>query len=300
MSAVAEASGEPAPGRVCAVVVTRDRRDLLRRCLLALREERRPPDGVLVVDNASSDGTPKMVVDDFPEAELLRLEENVGGAGGFHRGAARAHAEGYDWLWLLDDDTLATGNSLAALLAGAARAPGGVPMLLTSQVRWKDERLHPMNYPVPRWRWRRELAAGVADGLLLVRYATFVSVVVHRTAIDRFGLPLEHFFIWGDDVEFTARVLRDNPGYLVPESVVYHWTPSPHPAATPTTDRFYYHARNSLLILRGSSLRAVERVDYARYYLRTLAQYVRVNRTDARRWRLLMRAVRDGALGATR
>ena len=111
-----------------------------------------------------------------------------------------------------------------------------------------------MNSPVPRWRWRRELAAGVADGLLLVRYATFVSVAVHRTAIDRYGLPLEHFFIWGDDVEFTARVLRDNRGYLVPESVVYHWTPSPHPAATPTTDRFYYHARNSLLMLRGSSL----------------------------------------------
>lgn len=300
MTGAAEASGELAPGSVCAVVVTRDRRDLLRRCLLALQREQRPPDRILVVDNASSDGSSEMIADEFPEAELLRLEENVGGAGGFHRGAARAHADGYDWLWLLDDDTLATGNSLGALLAGAARAPGGMPLLLTSQVRWKDERLHPMNYPVPRWRWRRELAAGVADGLLLVRYATFVSVVVHRTAIDRFGLPLEHFFIWGDDVEYTARVLKDNPGYLVPESIVYHWTPSPHPAAMPTTDRFYYHARNSLLILRGSSLRSIERMDYARYYLRTLVQYVRVNRTDPRRWRLLLRALRDGALGATR
>jgi rhamnopyranosyl-N-acetylglucosaminyl-diphospho-decaprenol beta-1,3/1,4-galactofuranosyltransferase len=300
MSALAQADEELAPGRVCAVVVTRDRRDLLRRCLLALQQERRPPDGILVVDNASSDGSAEMVSGEFPGAELLRLEENVGGAGGFHRGAARAYASGYDWLWLLDDDTLPTGNSLGALLAGAARAPGGVPLLLTSQVRWKDERLHPMNYPVPRWRWRRELAAGVADGLLLIRYATFVSVAVHRAAIDRFGLPLEHFFLWGDDVEFTARVLRDNPGYLVPESIVYHWTPSPHPAATPTTDRFYYHARNSLLILRGSSLRSIERVDYARYYLRTLAQYIRVNRADARRWRLLLRALRDGARGVTR
>ena len=64
--------------------------------------------------------------DEFPEAELLRLEENIGGAGGFHRGAERAHAHGYDWLWLMDDDTIATGDSLAALLAGAARAPGGI------------------------------------------------------------------------------------------------------------------------------------------------------------------------------
>lgn len=241
-----------------------------------------------------------MVTEEFPEAELLRLEENVGGAGGFHRGAKRAHADGYDWIWLLDDDTIASGDSLGTLLAGAARAPHGVPLMVVSQVRWKDERLHPMNLPVPRWRRRDDLAEAVAEGLLLVRYATFVSVAVRREAIDRYGLPLEHFFIWGDDVEFTARVLRDNPGYLVPESIVYHWTPSPHPAATPTSDRFYYHARNSLLILRGSSLAAVERFDYARYYVRTLIEYLRVNRADPRRWRLLLRALRDGFSGATR
>ena len=289
-----------APGRVCAVVVTRNRRELLRRCLGALRTERRPPDGVLVVDNDSSDGTAEMVSTDFPEAELLRLFTNIGGAGGFCRGMARAHAQGYDWLWLMDDDTIVSGDTLATLLAGAARAAHGVPLLVASQVRWKDERLHPMNAPVPRWRWRRELAEGIADGLLLLRYTTFVSVAIHRQAIDRFGLPLEHYFIWGDDVEFTARVLRDELGYLVPESVVYHWTPSPHPAATPTSDRFYYHARNSVLLLRGSSLAPIERVDYARYYLRTLGQYLRINRSSPRRWALLLRAVRDGLRGEAR
>ncbi len=289
-----------APGRVCAVVVTRDRRDLLRRCLSALRDERRAPDAVLVVDNASSDGTTEMVRADFPETKLLRLTTNVGGAGGFRRGIERAYAEGYDWLWLMDDDTIANGDTLRALLSGAARAPHGPPLLVSSQVRWKDERLHPMNLPVPRWRRRSELAEGVAHGLLLLRYTTFVSVAIHRQAIERFGLPIEDYFIWGDDVEFTARVLRDDAGYLVPESVVYHWTASPHPAATPTTDRFYYHARNSLLLLRGSSVSGVERIDYARFYLRTLAAYLRVNRRRPRRWALLARALWNGIRGETR
>jgi GT2 family glycosyltransferase len=282
------------------VVVTRDRRELLRQCLSALQAERRPPEGILVVDNASSDGTPEMVRTEFPRADLLRLPANVGGAGGFCRGIERAHAQGYDWLWLMDDDTIANGESLANLLAGAARAPGGAPLLVSSQVRWKDERLHPMNIPVPRWRSRRDVADGVSGGLLALRYTTFVSVAVHRRAIDRFGLPLEHYFIWGDDVEFTARILRDEPGYLVPESIVYHWTPSPHPAATPTSDRFYYHARNSLFLLRGSSLTAVERGDYLRYYLRTLAQYLRINRRSPHRWALLLRALRDGLRGEAR
>ncbi|MGH2915020.1 MAG: glycosyltransferase [Solirubrobacteraceae bacterium] len=286
--------------RVCAVVVTRERRELLRRCLQALRAQTRPVDGILVVDNASRDGTGEMVDSEFPDAALIRLAANLGGAGGFSRGLARAHADGYDWLWLMDDDTIARHDALACLLDGAARAPHGEPLLVCSQVRWKDERPHPMNVPVPRWRSGRELADGVAAGLLLLRYTTFVSVAMHRQAIDRCGLPLERYFIWGDDVEYTARVLREARGYLVPDSVVYHWTPTPHPPADPGSDRFYYHARNSLLLLRGSSLTAIERADYARFYLRSLARYLRVNGAGPRHWALLARAIGDGLRGEAR
>ncbi len=276
------------------MVVTRNRRELLRRCLTALAEQARPVDETLVVDNASDDGTAAMVGEEFERVSLLRLDENVGGAGGFHRGMAWAYERGYDWLWLMDDDTLATADSLRTLLAGAARAPAGPPLIVSSQVLWKDERLHPMNAPVGRWRSRRDVAEGVAHGLLALRYATFVSVAVRREAIERFGLPQARFFIWGDDVEFTARVLRDAPGYLVPESRVYHWTETPHRAATPTSDRFYYHARNSLLLLRGDCFTPIERVDYARYYARTVLEFIRVNRRDPRRLAILARGIRDG------
>jgi GT2 family glycosyltransferase len=286
--------------RVCAIVVTYNRRELLRRCLQALDAQRRPADAILVVDNASSDGSSDMVGAEFPHVQRLRLDENLGGAGGFHRGLQWAHAAGYDWLWVMDDDTFAEPDSLRALLAGAARAPDGPPLLVASQVRWKDDRLHPMNAPVPRWRWRGRLAVGAGSGLLLLRYATFVSVALRREAIDRFGLPLPGFFIWGDDVEFTARVLRREPGYLVPESRVRHWTETPHAPATVTSDRFYYHARNSLLLLRGSCFSPLERLDYGRYYLRTLAEYLRANRRDRRRLALLARAIRDGLRGEAR
>ena len=286
--------------RVCAVVVTHNRRELLRRCLTALAEQERPLDETVVVDNASDDGTAAMVREQFAAVTLLRLDENVGGAGGFHRGMAWAYERGYDWLWLMDDDTLAQADSLARLLEGAARAPAGPPLLVGSRVLWKDERLHPMNAPVARWRSRRAMAEGVAHGLLALRYATFVSVAVRREAIERFGLPLAHFFIWGDDVEFTARVLRDSPGYLVPESAVHHWTETPHAAATPTSDRFYYHARNSLLLLRGDCFTPIERLDYARYYARTLLEFIRVNRRNPRRLAILARGIRDGLTAPAR
>jgi GT2 family glycosyltransferase len=241
-----------------------------------------------------------MVRAEFPAARLLRLDENVGGAGGFHHGVAWAYERGYDWLWLMDDDTLALPETLRTLLDGARRAPSRRPLLVASQVRWKDERLHPMNTLVPRWRDRAVMAQAAAHGLVALRYATFVSVALRREAVERFGLPLAQYFIWGDDVEYTGRVLRDEPGYLVPESRVYHWTPEPHAAATTTSDRFYFHVRNSLLTLRGTSFTGLERFDYGRYLASTALAYVRGNFRDRRRMQLLARAVRDGLGGATR
>ena len=275
-------------------MVTRNRRELLRRCLQALERQTQPVDQVVVVDNASEDGSPQMVRDEFPTVALLELEDNQGGAGGFFHGMGWAHERGYDWLWLMDDDTLANDDALEQLLAGGQRAPGGQPLLLASAVLWKDDRPHPMNVGSPRWRWRSELAEGVARGLLLMRYVTFVSVAVHRDAIERFGRPSAKFFIWGDDVDFTARVLRDNPGYLVPDSRVYHWTAEPHGPAAVVGERFYYHARNSLFILRGSAFTPRERLDYARWYLRTILRYLITTRGNRRALTILGRGIRDG------
>lgn len=288
------------PQRVCAVVVTRNRKALLRRCLEAIDAQQPPVDQVVVVDNASEDGTGEMVQTEFAHMALLELAENLGGAGGFSQGMAWAHARDFDWLWLMDDDTLAEADTLRALLRGAARAPAGPPLLVASSVLWKDGRVHPMNFGLPRWRRPAELADGVAHGLLLMRYATFVSVAVRREAIDRFGLPLEHYFIRGDDVEYTARVLKDEPGFLVPESRVYHWTPEPHGPDSGAGERFYYLVRNSLLILRGSAMHPVERFDYGRWYLRALVRYLRAHRRDRAALALVARGIRDGLRGPAR
>jgi GT2 family glycosyltransferase len=91
-------------GRVCAVVVTYNRRDLLRECLVSLQAQTHVPDTILVVNNASTDGTAQMLSAEFAQLEVLTLAENVGGAGGFHAGMKWAYEQGYDWLWLMDDD----------------------------------------------------------------------------------------------------------------------------------------------------------------------------------------------------
>lgn len=281
-------------------MVTRNRCELLRRCLTALAQQTRPADQIAVVDNASDDGTREMVREEFASVALLELDRNLGGAGGFSHGMAWAYEQGYDWLWLMDDDTFAQEDALDRLIAGADRAPRGRPLLVGSSVLWKDGSPHPMNIGLPRWRWPAELAEGVARGLLLMRYVTFVSVAIHREAIARFGLPLSHYFIWGDDVEFTARVLRDEPGFLVPESRVYHWTEHAHAPSNVSDERFYYHARNSLFLLRGSAFLPSERLSYGRWYLSTVRRYIAASHGNRRALAVVARGIRDGLRGEAR
>lgn len=85
--------------RVCAVIATYNRKELLRECLQSVLSQTRLPDHILVVDNASTDGTQEMLKEESPQVEVLRLPENQGGAGGFHEGMKRAYEEGFDWLW---------------------------------------------------------------------------------------------------------------------------------------------------------------------------------------------------------
>src|SRR4051794_12189716 len=108
---------------VCAVLVTYNRSTLLREALAALLRQTRPVERILVVDNASTDGTRSMLGDEFPQVDVLTLPENVGSAGGFHAGIAHAFGRGFEWIWTLDDDAIAEPSALAALLAARLDFP---------------------------------------------------------------------------------------------------------------------------------------------------------------------------------
>ena len=91
---------------------------------------------------------------------------------------------------------------------------------------------------------------GAERGLMPLGSATWVSLLVHRGAVDRHGLPAKEFFIWSDDIEYTGRILVSELGYLVPTSIVLHKTEAPHTAMSSAPERFYFHVRNTLFIIR--------------------------------------------------
>ncbi|KAB2347859.1 glycosyltransferase [Actinomadura rudentiformis] len=293
-------AAQPRRESVAAVVVTYNRRELLDEALAALRDQTRVPDRFIVVDNASSDGTAALIRDRFPDVELLELPRNVGGAGGFAAGIARALDAGMDLLWLLDDDTVPEPGALQALLAAREAGAGedGPPTLVASRVVWTDGRAHPMNTPRPKPRaTAAEWEIARAAGCVPIRSASFVSVLVDAAVVRRRGLPVADYFLWNDDFEFTTRLLRGRRGLLCDDSVVVHKTKGFGGADADPGERFFYEVRNKIWLFTGSpGLAPPERALYAGSTLRRWSRTF-VGATDRSVLRrAMLRGVRDGLL----
>jgi GT2 family glycosyltransferase len=244
--------------RVIAVLVTYNRPELFRESLAAIEAQSRPVDGIVVVDNASD------VAVSAPDARLIRLERNTGGAGGFAVGIAVAVEElDADLVWLMDDDTIPTPTALAELLAVRHQAPVRA-RLFGSRALWTDGRPHPMNEPRAHpFATCKQIADAAAHSALPVRSLSFVSLLLDSRAVRELGLPVADYFLWNDDFEYSARILRRYAGYFCTASIVVHKT-----AVFGSTDadpgpRFRNEVRNKVWMLRHSpSLAAPEWVLY--------------------------------------
>jgi rhamnopyranosyl-N-acetylglucosaminyl-diphospho-decaprenol beta-1,3/1,4-galactofuranosyltransferase len=263
--------------RVCAVLVSRNRKSLLRESLSALAELTRPVQAVVVVDNASTDGTPLMLAREFGHVDVISLQTNAGSAGGYHAGIDWAARKGFDWIWTLDDDSIPHCAALAALLNTRERfSPGRRPELLASKVVWTDGSLHPMNVQKPKLYAPDEQFAAAEHGALSIRFTSFVSMLIHRPLVETYGLPIPGYFLWNDDVEYSARILRREFGVMVPASLVVHKTPEKHVPATSVGGKYFYEIRNKLWIIRHSDAFAPdEKWWMARSLIRRTWRYLR-------------------------
>ena len=263
--------------RIVAVVVTWNRHDLLRESLDAVLGQSLPPVRTVVVDNASTDGTPELLATGYPDVEVVRLERNTGGAGGFAAGMERALTFEPDLVWLLDDDTVATPTAAEELASAWGRyeeLTGERPSLVASRVVWTDGRDHPMNTPRPRpGASTADLAAAGAVGCVPVRSASFVSIVCDAEVIGERGLPLADYFLWNDDFEYSTRLVRGRTGLYCPASVVVHKTRSFGSTDADPGERFFYEVRNKVWLFgRSTGLGPVEKLLYGGSTLRRWAR----------------------------
>lgn len=233
---------------VSAVVVTYNRLQFLREVIEALQDGIVVPDHIIVVDNHSEQDTVDYLTSLGNKIEYVKLQENLGGAGGFNRGVRYfAEQTNDDYVWLMDDDTIPQRDTLKELLDFASEKKDFG--FLASDVRWKDGTRAKMNNPAPKNRLKK-IPDDAKDPEELMN-ATFVSLLMPRKVVLRIGLPITEFFIWGDDIEYTERAARIAPGYFVPSAKVLHKmaTNVGSNVMNDTMDRlprYYYSYRNKM------------------------------------------------------
>jgi GT2 family glycosyltransferase len=202
---------------VAVVVVTYNRAALLTRMLAGLAALDRAPDAVIVVDNASTDHTATVLegVRDLP-LQVIRPEENLGGAGGFHAGLGAAYEQGFDRIWLLDDDVVPAPDCLSVLLAVDDELSDCLMVVredtrgrLVEKAALKFDLRNPLRIKPKTAMVETTYGTRAAmPALVELENIPFEGFLVRRRVVEAIGLPDPGFFIFYDDVDYAIRARR--------------------------------------------------------------------------------------------
>ncbi len=199
---------------VAIVVVTYNRADMLRGLLDGLTKLDQPADAVIVVNNASTDHTAQVLAEAVtPNLQVIDSPENLGGAGGFHLGTKAAVEQGWDRLYLIDDDVVPAHDCLEVLLAQDEDCLFSVR---------EDRNGELIELAALKFDLRNPLAIKPKTAAVMDTYPTrdampervpvenvaFEGFMIRRTVLEEIGLPDPSYFIFYDDVDLAIRARR--------------------------------------------------------------------------------------------
>ena len=237
--------------KTLAVIVTHNRCALLIRCIDHLQAQTCSLDAILVINNASTDGTVEMLQG---RGIPYVTQENVGSAGGWHRGIQHAIDHGFDAVWLMDDDGFADAGALAAL--EAAMLPG---VACASSVVLREDRTTHFVFPFPvldgaglpvifgrprKLGMLTELRAIAQDGTYPFAHF-FNGALISVAAVREVGNVNRDLFIFGDEVDYFCRLRRAGKVISVLDAAHFHPDVSQRPL---TPAKVYYYIKNTMVL----------------------------------------------------
>src|SRR5690242_788769 len=229
---------------VIAIVVTYNRQKLLAECITALRNQTRTIDKILVINNGSTDNTESWLKQQN-DVEFI-TQKNLGSGGGFNCGIRIAFENNYDWLWLMDDDGYPREDALQNLLDGNEEK---LCLRNCAVINREDRRSFV-------WKTGNYATIDEVNEEIIENFAhPFNGTLLHKTLIQKVGLPRKELFIWGDETEYYHRIITKHkiPFYTKTNSIHYH------PAAVysyksdwdySSNWKMYFYVRNRLHILK--------------------------------------------------
>lgn len=260
---------------VTVIVLSWNRCAQLLECLASLARLDYPARRVVVVDNASTDGSPAAIRARYADVELIANTSNLGFAAGNNIGLKEARRAGSDYAWLLNDDVEVAPDSLRCLVEAAAAEPRAA--IVGPTVYFADRRdvVWSAGGAID-WRRGRTSMIGLGEqergqfghAARRVDFVTGCGLLVRLSVVEQLGALDERFFAYYEETEWCVRMTR--AGHLVlhvPAARIWHALQPAARAASPLVH--YYMTRNRLLFLEatGASWRAWAHtlfLDYAR------------------------------------
>ncbi|HIJ96532.1 MAG TPA: glycosyltransferase family 2 protein [Desulfuromonadales bacterium] len=239
--------------KVTIIIVTWNKRDDVLNLLDSLQSIASPNVTIVVIDNASSDGSVAAIRDRSLPVTLIENSENLGGTGGFNTGIRYALNNLYqDYIWLLDNDAEVKPDTLDKLVS-VMEADGSVGIagscildtidrgLIVEAGGHIDERSATWK---PHLRYKLH-SLYIGSPAIDVDYVPACSALVRRELFDVIGIMDERYFLHWDDVDFGRTATK--AGFRVVavlDSMVHHGTEKGY-----SNTVLYFDVRNSLLFL---------------------------------------------------
>ncbi|MEP6846328.1 MAG: glycosyltransferase family 2 protein [Panacibacter sp.] len=208
---------------VAVVVVTYNRLELLRECLDSLRNQSRKPESIIIVNNASIDGTTAWLK---TQEDIIVIDRvlNEGSAGGFYFGMKYATDHNYDWIWVMDDDAAPHADCLEKMLN--THNEKDVLTVLAPLVKEGDTLItnHRSNFYIKPdlSGFQQPLGQGKELQPQVIEFASFVGFMISKKLINKCGLPDKDLFFQNDDVEYCLRINKYGRILLVPSAIIEH------------------------------------------------------------------------------
>ena len=220
------------------IIVSWNVQDLLRQCLASVETGRGDLElEVIIVDNASSDGSAEMVAVEFPWVELIAQKENVGFTRGNNQGIARATGR---YLLLLNPDTQVLGQALSKMvdLMDSEATIGALgPQLLfpDGSVQSSRRRFPTLATGFFESTWLQSIAPRSVtrhyyvtdrpdDAVSEVDWVMGACLMVRREACEQVGPLDEGYFMYSEEMEWQQRI--KDAGWRViyypPAQVIHH------------------------------------------------------------------------------
>ncbi len=206
----------------CAVVVTYNRKETVEKCIKGILSQQGACCDILILDNGSTDGTRELFSSAFTDEKITyrNMGENLGCTTAQARGIRMVCQRGYRYIWLMDDDVIPYEDTLKELLK-ADRELHGKWGVLSSVAYWTDGSICEANRQKKTlFRFMRE--ADYGKRFVRATMVSAASMFIKTRFVRQVGLPISEYYIYTDDYEFSSRIGRHYPVYVVPSSKVTH------------------------------------------------------------------------------